>query len=138
MATFKVAVVTGGGGGIGRAFSQRLAKEGAKVAVVDLDPDTAAQTAREIDGLALACDVGDESALTAMIDAVESRLGPIDLFVNKKQAAVIPILLPDCPPDFTLHLFLQQFTWVDFQPGIDDDDAQKRLMWAITGINPYV
>ncbi len=82
MTNFKVAVVTGGGGGIGRAFCQRLAREGAKVAVVDLDPETAGATAPEIDGLALACDVGDEAAMSAMIDAVESQLGPIDLFVN--------------------------------------------------------
>ena len=82
MATFKVAVVTGGGGGIGRAFSERLAKEGARVAVVDLDPDTAAATAKEVGGIALACDVGDEAALTATIDEVEAALGPIDLFVN--------------------------------------------------------
>ncbi len=82
MATFKVAVVTGGGGGIGRAFCQRLASEGAKLAVVDVDADAAAQTAGEIDGLSLACDVGDESAMTTMIDEVEAQLGPVDLFVN--------------------------------------------------------
>ena len=93
MATFKVAVVTGGGGGIGRAFSERLAKEGARVAVVDLDPDTAAATAKEVGGIALACDVGDEAALTATIDEVESALGPIDLFVNKSILASVSIAI---------------------------------------------
>ena len=82
MSEFKVAVVTGGGGGIGRAFCQRLANDGAKVAVVDLDNASATETATDIGGLALACDVGDETAVRAMIEDVESRLGPIDLFVN--------------------------------------------------------
>jgi NAD(P)-dependent dehydrogenase (short-subunit alcohol dehydrogenase family) len=82
MTAFKVAVVTGGGGGIGGAFCRRLAADGAKVAVVDLDGDSAAATAAEIGGLALACDVGDEAAMQNMIDEVESSLGPIDLFVN--------------------------------------------------------
>jgi NAD(P)-dependent dehydrogenase (short-subunit alcohol dehydrogenase family) len=82
MTAFKVAVVTGGGGGIGSAFCQRLADDGAKVAVVDLDGDRAAATAAKVGGLALASDVGDEAAVQTMIDDVESELGPIDLFVN--------------------------------------------------------
>mgnify|MGYP001815495119 FL=1 len=82
MSKFSVAVVTGGGGGIGKAFCQRLANDGAKVAAVDLDEASARATATEVGGMALGCDVGDEAAVRKMIDDVEAELGPIDLFVN--------------------------------------------------------
>lgn len=77
-----IAVVTGGGNGIGRALCRRLHKDGARVAVVDLDKEAAEKVAAEIDGVAYGVDVGDEAALTAMIDDVESRIGPIDLFAS--------------------------------------------------------
>ena len=82
MTGFGVAVVTGGGGGIGRAFCERLASEGARVAVVDLDAAAAEATAGAVGGLAMPCDVGDEAAVRSMIDRVEAELGPIDVFVN--------------------------------------------------------
>jgi len=82
MSAFKVAVVTGGGGGIGRAFCERLAKDGARVVVADLDLAAATATAELVDGLPIQCDVGSESAISALVERVESELGPIDLFVN--------------------------------------------------------
>lgn len=82
MTGFRVAVVTGGGGGIGRAFSERLARDGAKVAVVDLNLESAQATAEAVGGKAFQCDVGSESAISTLVDEVESQLGPIDVFVN--------------------------------------------------------
>ncbi len=82
MTGFKVAVVTGGGGGIGRAFAARLASDGAKVAVADLDLESAQATADAVGGIAFQCDVGSESAINALVEQVETELGPIDLFVN--------------------------------------------------------
>jgi NAD(P)-dependent dehydrogenase (short-subunit alcohol dehydrogenase family) len=78
----KIAVVTGGGHGIGRALSRRLAREEVNVVVVDIDYDAAKAVANEIDGHAFAVDVGDEHAITALIDTVERDIGPIDLFVS--------------------------------------------------------
>jgi len=59
----KVAVVTGGGHGIGRALSRRLHIDGFTVAVVDIDEQAAQTVAGEIGGHAFAVDVGDESAI---------------------------------------------------------------------------
>lgn len=78
----KIAVVTGGGHGIGRALSKRLAKDGVKVVAADLDEAAAEQAAAEIGGIAKAVDVSDEDALRAMVDDVEATVGPIDLFAS--------------------------------------------------------
>jgi len=87
----KVAVVTGGGRGIGKALSRSLAREGVRVAIADLDGATAEQAAAEIGGgaIGVALDVTDRPAFTAALDDVESRLGPIDVIVNN--AGIMPI-----------------------------------------------
>ena len=74
----KVAVVTGGGSGIGLATCTRLAADGFTVAALDLDPSAAAGPAT----LALRCDVRDESSITASIGTVLAQLGGIDVLVN--------------------------------------------------------
>ncbi|MDX1517574.1 MAG: SDR family oxidoreductase [Woeseiaceae bacterium] len=79
---FGVAVVTGGGHGIGRAISRRLAAEGVTVVVADLEEDAAATVAAEIGGRSFSIDVSDEKALATLVDSVEQDLGPIDLFVS--------------------------------------------------------
>jgi NAD(P)-dependent dehydrogenase (short-subunit alcohol dehydrogenase family) len=79
----KVAVVTGGASGIGRALAHRFAEEGARgVVVADLDGERAEQVAREIGAraLAFALDVSVEAENHALIDAAEERFGPVDLF----------------------------------------------------------
>jgi NAD(P)-dependent dehydrogenase (short-subunit alcohol dehydrogenase family) len=78
-----VAVVTGGAGGIGQALSARLAAEGARVAVVDLDRSAAEAAAAAFPGaIGLAADVGDAGAVRAMVDQVVARLGPIDVYCS--------------------------------------------------------
>jgi NAD(P)-dependent dehydrogenase (short-subunit alcohol dehydrogenase family) len=78
----KIAVVTGAGSGIGRAMCQRFAREGAKLACVDLDGPAAAATAAQVGGKAFTVDVADEDQMIAMIDTVEHEIGPIDLFAS--------------------------------------------------------
>jgi NAD(P)-dependent dehydrogenase (short-subunit alcohol dehydrogenase family) len=88
--TNKVVVVTGAARGIGRALCERFHREGAKAVVVaDLDISEAENVARAIGGLALACDVADESEVAALIEATERRFGPIDLFCSNAGIAAL-------------------------------------------------
>lgn len=77
----KIAVVTGAGGGLGRASAIRLAKEGAAVVAVDIDGDAAERTARELRGPAIAvrADVSSEADVDAYMTAAKSRFGRVDL-----------------------------------------------------------
>ena len=78
----KTAVVTGGGHGIGRALCRRLADEDINVVVADIDPAAAERVAVAIGGSAYGVDVGSEKDMLALVDEVESSIGPIDLFVS--------------------------------------------------------
>ena len=85
--TGKVAIVTGAAQGIGRAIASRLADEGAKVALADLQFDSAERTASEIcaggaSAIAVALDVTRLDDAIAAADRVERELGPIDILVN--------------------------------------------------------
>jgi NAD(P)-dependent dehydrogenase (short-subunit alcohol dehydrogenase family) len=83
----KIAVVTGGGNGIGRAISKRLAAEGAKVIVADLKKEASQKVIKEIkasggDGLALACDATNPDDVDAMVRETLKAYGGIDILVN--------------------------------------------------------
>ena len=85
--TDKVAIVTGGGQGIGRAIALRLAREGADVAIADLNAGTAAAVAGEVKGLgrkalAVRTDVAQAKDRKALVDAALSTFGKIDILVN--------------------------------------------------------
>ncbi len=82
IADISIAVVTGGGHGIGRALCRCLARVGIKVVVADREPDAAAKVAADIGGAAHVLDVGDEAAMLALVDSVERDVGAIDLFVS--------------------------------------------------------
>jgi NAD(P)-dependent dehydrogenase (short-subunit alcohol dehydrogenase family) len=83
----QVAIVTGGGRGLGRAFAQALAKAGAAVAVVARSGDQLCETVHLIQqaggrAIAVTADVTDQQAVEQMAREVEQQLGPVDLLVN--------------------------------------------------------
>lgn len=75
----RVALVTGGGSGIGRAAAQRLSVEGMRVCVVDIDEGAARAVAEPLGGLALACDVADPDQVAATFTRCVEDLGGLDL-----------------------------------------------------------
>jgi 2-hydroxycyclohexanecarboxyl-CoA dehydrogenase len=78
----KIALVTGGASGIGAATARRLAAEGARVAIADLDEERGSAVAAEIDGVAVAMDVADAASAQAGVAAAVEALGPVDVLVN--------------------------------------------------------
>ena len=80
----KTAIVTGGASGIGRAISQRLAEEGCKVGIFDINGDGAVTAASEIgeNGFGQACDITNYAAVDATVAEFEGKAGPSDILVN--------------------------------------------------------
>jgi 3-oxoacyl-[acyl-carrier protein] reductase len=83
----KVAIITGGGQGIGRAYALRFAREGAHVVVADVNLANATAVAQAVEGLgrqsmAIETDVSDEASCNALARAVHERFGRMDVLVN--------------------------------------------------------
>ena len=78
----RVALVTGGGRGIGAATAQVMSGLGARVVVSDLDEAPAAEVARPIGGLAIACDVSKRDSVEAMVERTVKELGRLDILVT--------------------------------------------------------
>lgn len=76
------ALVSGGGSGLGEAVARELARLGAKVAVIDVNPQGAQRVAGEIGGVAQVADIADEASLTAALDAAEAAHGPARIVMN--------------------------------------------------------
>ncbi len=99
----KTVALTGGGGGLGRAYGVALAHAGASVAVCDIDPGAADATAHAISqaggrAIAIGADVTNAEALDRLFDRTESELGPLDVLLNL--AGIFPKnALVDLPED---------------------------------------
>jgi NAD(P)-dependent dehydrogenase (short-subunit alcohol dehydrogenase family) len=89
----KVALVTGGGSGIGAAIASALAAKGSRVAVVDLNADAASEQAANIGGESrgFRCDVSDSASVNETVDAIVEEFGRVDILVN---SAGIVMLAP--------------------------------------------
>ncbi|WP_224543248.1 3-hydroxyacyl-CoA dehydrogenase [Mesorhizobium sp. CA16] len=78
----QIAIVTGGGSGLGEATARALAAKGARVAILDVGIERAAEVAAEIGGVAVQCDVGSGDRATAAIAEVAEKLGQPRILIN--------------------------------------------------------
>ena len=78
----QAALVTGGGSGLGEAVARELARQGARVAVLDVHAANAQRVAEQLGGLACACDIADSTALTTALDAASAAHGPARIVMN--------------------------------------------------------
>ncbi len=83
----KVAVVTGGGQGIGEAICRRLAAAGAKVGVFDMNAESANRVAKDVGGVALVGDLTKEADLDRVFKEIVAKAGPVDVLVNNAGVA---------------------------------------------------
>ncbi|MEK6205759.1 MAG: glucose 1-dehydrogenase, partial [Amylibacter sp.] len=91
----KRAIVTGGGSGFGAGIVRRFVEEGANVAVVDINFAAAKSVAKDAGGVAIVCDVSDNSSVAAMVAQAEAKLGDIDILVNNAGISHVPAPLED-------------------------------------------
>jgi len=96
----KVALITGAGGGIGRGVARRFAREGAAVVIAEIDRDTGAQVAREVEELGgralfVHTDVLRKESVLAAVDAAVARFGGLDILVNNAFVPTPNVLLED-------------------------------------------
>ena len=78
----RVAIVTGGGHGLGHAYARRLAEEGAKLVIAELDGPAGERVAAEVGGIAVRTDVAEEQSVNDMARQAVERFGRIDILVN--------------------------------------------------------
>jgi NADP-dependent 3-hydroxy acid dehydrogenase YdfG len=104
----KVVAITGGARGIGKATAKALAREGAKVAIGDLDRELAEKTAAELgaEAIGLELDVTERESFANFLDQVTERLGSLDVLINN--AGIMPL-----------------------SPFVEEDDATARRMFDI-------
>jgi NAD(P)-dependent dehydrogenase (short-subunit alcohol dehydrogenase family) len=124
----KVALVTGAGGGIGRAICRRYAAEGASVLCADIVSASAAQTVEDVAARggaasAVSCDVSDSESAKAAVEAVLDRFGALHILVNNAA-----FFLPDVTlPELDEALFARAFA-------VNVTGAFLMSRWAIPGI----
>jgi NAD(P)-dependent dehydrogenase (short-subunit alcohol dehydrogenase family) len=100
----KIAIVTGAGRGIGLGIARAFAKEGASIAIVDIDGEAAQRAASDLEGLGVPalgaqCDIRQSSEVDAFVLAVVDRFGGVDILVNNAMAARVGVALEDVTDD---------------------------------------
>jgi len=88
----KVAMITGGAGGIGKGMAMAFVKEGAKVAIVDLNDETGQEAIRELqqyqpESMFIQANLAEHDRLTGIVDQIEEKYGRLDILVNNAHAS---------------------------------------------------
>ena len=102
----QIAVVTGGGSGIGKACAEQLAREGATVVIADQNTETAQSVASAIGGRAYTVDVGDAEAVEVFAQRVASDVGHVSVLINSAgilQGAAVP------PEEISMEIYDRVF-----------------------------
>ena len=128
-------MVTGAGGGIGEALARRLAADGARVVVNDLDPAAAEAVATEIGGLAVPGDAADEADTRRLVDTAWAELGGIDLFCAN--AGVLSAGDETTPDEvwtrgWTVNVMSHIYVTRALLPRWLDQDTPKRLLVTVS------
>jgi NAD(P)-dependent dehydrogenase (short-subunit alcohol dehydrogenase family) len=103
--TGKAAIITGGGSGIGQAISELFAKQGARVAILDVQEAAAGETAQRIKAaggvaVAIRCDITDAGDVKAAFDAAQEATGPVNILVNNAGIAHVGTIETTSEADF--------------------------------------
>ena len=119
----RVAVVTGAGQGIGREIARVLVEHGATVVLADIDADLAKQTAEELGGVGVSCDVTSEEQMRSLIADTVRDHGRLDVFVNNagvtRDASLKKMTVEDFDTVIRVHL---RGTWL----GVREASAAMR------------
>jgi 3-oxoacyl-[acyl-carrier protein] reductase len=109
----RVAVVTGAGQGIGQEIARVLSAHGATVVLADIDADLAKQTAEELGGVGVSCDVTSEEQMRSLVADTVQGLGRLDVFVNNagitRDASLKKMTVEDFDTVIRVHL---RGTWL--------------------------
>ena len=100
----KLALITGAGAGLGAQMARRFHEEGAEIVVNDLRKEAAEAVAKEVAGIAIAADVSDSAAVTAMFEQVDREKGRLDFSVRKWDPA-------GCPAGYPVMVPAGLFSW---------------------------
>jgi dihydroanticapsin dehydrogenase len=96
----RVAIVTGGGEGIGRGISEVFAREGARLAILDRNPEVGERAAEELGALFVEADVADEPSIERAVDRVAGELGPPTVLVNNAAIFILKSAEEATPEDW--------------------------------------
>ncbi|MDE0571294.1 MAG: SDR family oxidoreductase [Verrucomicrobiales bacterium] len=96
----KIAVITGGGSGIGEAISRRFASEGAEVLILDIDEEPAKEVANSINGKCFQCDISDSNSVETVFKKIAEEGSPPDILVNNAGIAHIGNAMNTDPDEF--------------------------------------
>lgn len=124
--TGQLALVTGGGNGLGKAIAIQLAKQGVNVAIADLDTSAANRVAGEcrsfgVNAKAFKCDVGVFEEIKTLSREIEESLGPVDILINNAGLMPTVSLAEGKPEDIqkiltvnvTSHIWVGTVTWTE-------------------------